>query len=147
MLVKKATKSSNKSMGYRTPDFGDGCYWLDSAKYDLNSSNVLEPGLKVSLLVVGKLIQASTLVVHLIRTVWLVVTVIRPTGNIANKGVGDQYKLPKRFKGEDEVVDNNDDDTTIKTDDDTTIKTDNTTTNTGDDLTATTEPPESCRGS
>jgi hypothetical protein len=35
-------------------------------------------------------------------------TVIRPSGKIANKGVGEQYKLPKRFKGEDEVVDNDD---------------------------------------
>jgi hypothetical protein len=26
-----------------------------------------------------------------------VVTVIRPSGKIANKGVGEQYKLPKRF--------------------------------------------------
>jgi hypothetical protein len=25
-------------------------------------------------------------------------TVIRPTGKIANKGVGEQYELPKRFK-------------------------------------------------
>jgi hypothetical protein len=27
-------------------------------------------------------------------------TVIRPTGKIANKGVGEQYELPKRFRGE-----------------------------------------------
>ena len=31
-------------------------------------------------------------------------TVIRANGNISNKGVGEQYKLPNRFKGEDEVV-------------------------------------------
>jgi hypothetical protein len=38
-------------------------------------------------------------------------TVIRPSGGIANKGVGEQYKLPKRFRGEEEVVDNDDGDT------------------------------------
>jgi hypothetical protein len=31
-------------------------------------------------------------------------TVIRPTGNIANKGTGQQYELPKRFRDEEEVV-------------------------------------------
>jgi hypothetical protein len=36
-------------------------------------------------------------------------TVIRPSGKIANKGVGEQYELPKRFKGEEEVVDNDED--------------------------------------
>jgi hypothetical protein len=30
--------------------------------------------------------------------------VIRPTGKIANKEVGEQYKLPKRFRDEEEVV-------------------------------------------
>jgi hypothetical protein len=34
-----------------------------------------------------------------------VVHVIRPSGKIANKGAGEQYELPKRFKGEEEVVD------------------------------------------
>jgi hypothetical protein len=31
-------------------------------------------------------------------------TVIRPDGKIANKGVGEQYELPKRFRDEEEVV-------------------------------------------
>jgi hypothetical protein len=35
-------------------------------------------------------------------------TVIRPTGKIANKGVGKQYELPNRFKGEDEVIEDRD---------------------------------------
>jgi hypothetical protein len=35
-------------------------------------------------------------------------TVIRPNGTIANKGVGKQYELPNRFKGEEEVVNNDD---------------------------------------
>ena len=32
-------------------------------------------------------------------------TVLRPDGKIAVKGAGEQYELPKRFKGEEEVVD------------------------------------------
>jgi hypothetical protein len=65
---------------------------------------MLEPGLKVNLLVVEKLIQASTLVVDLIRTVMIGGTVLRPSGKIANKGAGQQYELPKRFKGEEKLL-------------------------------------------
>jgi hypothetical protein len=145
MLIKKATKSSNKSMGYRTPDFGTGAIgstlqsmistparpgtWI---KGQLTGGREADPGFNP-----GGSPNKNRMVGG---------DVIRPTGNIANKGVGDQYKLPKRFKGEDEVVDNNDDDTTIKTDDDTTIKTDNTTTggggDGGDGGDVTTLPPE-----
>jgi hypothetical protein len=32
-------------------------------------------------------------------------------GRLLTKGVGEQYKLPKRFRDEEEVVDNNDDGT------------------------------------
>jgi hypothetical protein len=69
---------------------------------------MLEPGLKVSLLVVGKLILASTLVVSPDKNRLTGGTVIRPDGKIAAKGVGEQYKLPKRFKDEEEVVDEKD---------------------------------------
>jgi hypothetical protein len=140
MLVKKATKSSNKSMGYRTPDFGTGAIgstlqsmistpersatWI---KGQLTGGREADPGFNP-----GGSPNKNRLISG---------TVIRSTGNIANKGVGDQYKMPNRFKGEDEVDDNNDDnndDTTTKIDD-TTTNTNNTTINTGDDLTATTE--------
>jgi hypothetical protein len=140
MLVKKATKSSNKSMGYRTPDFGEGAIgstlqsmistpersatWI---KGQLVGGSEADPGFNP-----GGRPDKNRMTGG---------TVIRSTGNIANKGVGDQYKMPNRFKGEDEVDDNNDDnndDTTTKIDD-TTTNTNNTTINTGDDLTATTE--------
>jgi hypothetical protein len=144
MLVRKATKSSNKSMGYRTPDFGEGAIgstlqsmistpersatWI---KGQLVGGREADPGFNP-----GGSPNKNRLISG---------TVIRSTGNIANKGVGDQYKMPNRFKGEDEVVDNNEDnnddnndDTTTKIDD-TTTNTDDTTINTGDDLTETTE--------
>jgi hypothetical protein len=143
MLVKKATKSSNKSMGYRTPDFGTGAIgstlqsmistparpgtWI---KGQLTGGREADPGFNP-----GGSPNKNRLISG---------TVIRSTGNIANKGVGDQYKMPNRFKGEDEVDDNNDDnndDTTTKIDD-TTTNTNNTTINTDDDLTETTDPVE-----
>jgi hypothetical protein len=108
MLVKKAQKSSDKYRGYRTPDFGEGAIgstlqsmistpanagtWI---KGQLTGGREADPGFNP-----GGTPDKNRMIGG---------TVIRPSGKIANKGVGEQYKLPKRFKGEDEVVDNNDD--------------------------------------
>jgi hypothetical protein len=140
MLAKKAQKYSDKYSGYRSIDFGEGAIgstlqsmistpanagtWI---KGQLTGGREADPGFNP-----GGRADKNRLIGG---------TVIRPDGKIANKGVGDQYKMPNRFKGEDEVDDNNDDnndDTTTKIDD-TTTNTDNTTINTGDDLTETTE--------
>jgi hypothetical protein len=109
MLVKKAQKSSDKYSGYRTPDFGEGAIgstlqsmistperagtWI---KGQLTGGREADPGFNP-----GGRPDKNRMIGG---------TVIRPTGKIANKGVGEQYKLPNRFKGEDEVVDNDDDD-------------------------------------
>jgi hypothetical protein len=116
MLIKKATKSSNKSMGYRTPDFGEGAIgsalqsmistpersatWI---KGQLVGGREADPGFNP-----GGRADKNRMIGG---------TVIRPSGKIANKGTGQQYELPKRFRDEEEVVDNNDDnndDTTIR---------------------------------
>jgi hypothetical protein len=137
MLIKKAQKSSDKYRGYRTPDFGEGAIgstlqsmlstpanagtWI---KGQLTGGREADPGFNP-----GGRADKNRMVGG---------DVIRPTGKIANKEVGDQYKLPKRFKGEDEVVDNDDDNNDDNNDDNTT-KIDDTTTNTDDDLTETIE--------
>jgi hypothetical protein len=105
MLVKKAQKSSDKYLGYRTPDFGEGAIgstlqsmistpanagtWI---KGQLTGGREADPGFNP-----GGSPDKNRMIGG---------TVIRPSGKIANKGVGEQYKLPKRFKGEEEVVDN-----------------------------------------
>jgi hypothetical protein len=107
MLVKKAQKSSDKSMGYRTPDFGEGpigstlqsmlstpardATWI---KGQLLGGREADPGFNP-----GGSPDKNRMTGG---------DVIRPSGKIANKGAGQQYELPKRFKGEDEVVDNDD---------------------------------------
>jgi hypothetical protein len=137
MLVKKGQKYSDKYSGYRSIDFGEGAIgstlqsmistpanagtWI---KGQLTGGREADPGFNP-----GGRADKNRLIGG---------TVIRPDGKIANKGVGEQYKLPNRFKGEDEVVDNDDEDTT-NTDDETTTKTDDEITNTGDDLTETIE--------
>jgi hypothetical protein len=94
-------------MGYRTPDFGEGAIgstlqsmistpersatWI---KGQLAGGSEADPGFNP-----GGRPDKNRMTGG---------TVIRSTGKIANKGVGDQYKMPKRFKGEDEVVDNDD---------------------------------------
>jgi hypothetical protein len=111
MLVKKGQKMSDKYLGYRTPDFGEGPIgstlqsmlstpanagtWI---KGQLTGGREADPGFNP-----GGSPDKNRMTGG---------TVIRPSGGIANKGVGEQYKLPKRFKGEDEVVDNNDENTT-----------------------------------
>jgi hypothetical protein len=101
MLVRKATKSSNKSMGYRTPDFGEGAIgstlqsmistpersatWI---KGTLTGGREADPGFNP-----GGSPDKNRMIGG---------TVIRPNGTIANKGVGKQYELPNRFKGEKE---------------------------------------------
>jgi hypothetical protein len=108
MLVKKAQKSSDKYRGYRTPDFGEGAIgsalqsmistpanagtWI---KGQLTGGREADPGFNP-----GGKADKNRMIGG---------TVLRPDGKIANKGVGEQYKLPKRFKDEEEVVDNNDD--------------------------------------
>jgi hypothetical protein len=111
MLVKKGQKMSDKYLGYRTPDFGEGPIgstlqsmlstpanagtWI---KGQLTGGREADPGFNP-----GGSPDKNRMTGG---------DVIRPSGKIANKGVGEQYKLPKRFKGEDEVVDNNDENTT-----------------------------------
>jgi hypothetical protein len=108
MLIKKAQKTSDKYLGYRTPDFGEGPIgstlqsmlstpanagtWIQGR---LTGGREADPGFNP-----GGSPDKNRMTGG---------DVIRPSGGIANKGVGEQYKLPKRFKGEDEVVDNNDD--------------------------------------
>ena len=46
-------------------------------------------------------------------------TALRPSGQIAVKGAGEQYEMPKRFKGEEEVVEDTKVDTDVDTDVDT----------------------------
>jgi hypothetical protein len=107
MLIKKAQKSSDKYRGYRTPDFGEGAIgstlqsmlstpanagtWI---KGQLTGGREADPGFNP-----GGSPDKNRMTGG---------DVIRPSGKIANKGAGQQYELPKRFKGEDEVVDNDD---------------------------------------
>jgi hypothetical protein len=65
--------------------------------------------------------------------------VIRSTGNIANKGVGEQYELPKRFRDEEEVVEKDPIEKVVSEPDKPDGPTGGDTPNTGDDLTETTE--------
>ena len=104
MLAKKAQKYSDKYSGYRSMDFGEGAIgstlksmistpanagtWI---KGQLTGGREADPGFNP-----GGSPNKNRLISG---------TVIRSTGNIANKGVGEQYELPNRFKGEDEVVD------------------------------------------
>jgi hypothetical protein len=108
MLIKKAQKSSDKYRGYRTPDFGEGAIgstlqsmlstpanagtWI---KGQLTGGREADPGFNP-----GGRADKNRMIGG---------TVLRPDGKIANKGVGEQYKLPNRFKDEEEVVDDNDD--------------------------------------
>jgi hypothetical protein len=110
MLIKKAQKSSDKYRGYRTPDFGEGAIgstlqsmlstpanagtWI---KGQLTGGREADPGFNP-----GGRADKNRMIGG---------TVIRPDGKIANKGVGEQYKLPNRFKDEEEVVDDNNEDT------------------------------------
>jgi hypothetical protein len=104
MLIKKAQKSSDKYRGYRTPDFGEGAIgsalqsmlstpanagtWI---KGQLTGGREADPGFNP-----GGRADKNRMIGG---------TVLRPDGKIANKGVGEQYKLPNRFKDEEEVVD------------------------------------------
>jgi hypothetical protein len=104
MLIKKAQKSSDKYRGYRTPDFGEGPIgstlqsmistpanagtWI---KGQLTGGREADPGFNP-----GGKADKNRMVGG---------QVIRPSGKIADKGVGEQYKLPKRFKGEEDVGD------------------------------------------
>jgi hypothetical protein len=101
MLVKKAQKYSDKYRGYRSIDFGEGAIgstlqsmlstpanagtWIKGQR---TGGREADPGFNPG---------GSPDKNRMIRG-----TVIRPDGGIANKGVGEQYELPKRFKGEDE---------------------------------------------
>jgi hypothetical protein len=96
MLIKEAQKSSDKSMGYRTPDFGEGAIgstlqsmistpardatWI---KGQLLGGREADPGFNP-----GGSPDKNRMIGG---------DVIRPSGKIANKEVGEQYKLPKRF--------------------------------------------------
>jgi hypothetical protein len=145
MLVKKAQKYSDKYSGYRSIDFGEGAIgstlqsmistpanagtWI---KGQLTGGREADPGFNP-----GGRADKNRLIGG---------TVIRPDGKIANKGVGEQYKLPNRFKGEDEVVDNDDENTdgNGNGNDGTNGNGTNGTNGTGtdDDLTETTDPVE-----
>jgi hypothetical protein len=99
MLINKAQKSSDKYLGYRTPDFGEGAIgstlqsmistpanagtWI---KGQLTGGREADPGFNP-----GGSPDKNRMIGG---------TVIRPDGKIANKGVGEQYELPKRFKDE-----------------------------------------------
>ena len=104
MLVREAQKSSDKYRGYRTPDFGEGAIgstlqsmistpanagtWI---KGQLTGGREADPGFNP-----GGKADKNRMIGG---------TVIRPSGKIADKGAGQQYELPKRFSGEEEVVD------------------------------------------
>ena len=119
MLLKKAQKYSDKYSGYRSIDFGEGA--IGSALQSMISTPAnagtwikgrrvggreADPGFNP-----GGKADKNRMIGG---------TVLRANGKIANKGVGEQYELPKRFKGEDEVVDDNNEDTTNTGDDTTT---------------------------
>jgi hypothetical protein len=103
MLVKKGQKSSDKYLGYRTPDFGEGAIgstlqsmlstpanagtWI---KGQLTGGREADPGFNP-----GGSPDKNRMIGG---------TVIRPSGKIASKGTGQQYELPKRFRDEEEVV-------------------------------------------
>jgi hypothetical protein len=103
MLVKKAQKSSDKYRGYRTPDFGEGPIgsvlqsmistpanagtWIQG---QLTGGREADPGFNP-----GGSPDKNRMIGG---------TVIRPSGKIAVKGAGQQYELPKRFSGEDELL-------------------------------------------
>jgi hypothetical protein len=115
MLIKKAQKSSDKYRGCRTPDFGEGAIgstlqsmlstpanagtWI---KGQLTGGREADPGFNP-----GGSPDKNRMIGG---------TVIRPTGNIANKGVGEQYELPKRFRDEEKKKKKDDDDTDLDTD-------------------------------
>jgi hypothetical protein len=141
MLVKKGQKMSDKYLGYRTPDFGEGPIgstlqsmlstpanagtWI---KGQLTGGREADPGFNPGGSPDKNRITGGD--------------VIRPSGKIANKGVGEQYKLPKRFRGEEEVVDNGDEDTTNTGGGNTTNTGGGNTTGGDDDLTLPTGPEE-----
>jgi hypothetical protein len=103
MLVKKGQKYSDKYRGYRSIDFGEGAIgstlqsmistpanagtWI---KGQLTGGREADPGFNP-----GGSPDKNRLTGG---------DVIRPDGKIAAKGVGEQYKLPKRFRDEEEVV-------------------------------------------
>jgi hypothetical protein len=142
MLVRKAQKMSDKYRGYRTPDFGEGA--IGSVLQSMLST----PG-NAGTWIKGKLTGVregdpgfnpggSPNKNRLIGG-----TVIRPDGKIANKEVGEQYELPKRFRDEEDPKDPKDPITkVIKEPDKPPGKTEDdiiTTTTTDDGLTETTE--------
>ena len=103
MLVKKGQKYSDKYSGYRSIDFGEGAIgstlqsmistpanagtWI---KGQLTGGREADPGFNP-----GGRADKNRMIGG---------TVIRPDGGIANKGTGQQYELPKRFRDEEEVV-------------------------------------------
>jgi hypothetical protein len=103
MLIKKAQKSSDKYLGYRTPDFGEGAIgstlqsmistpanagtWI---KGQLTGGREADPGFNP-----GGSPDKNRMIGG---------DVIRPSGKIANKEVGEQYELPKRFTAPEETA-------------------------------------------
>jgi hypothetical protein len=101
MLIKKSQKSSDRSMGYRTPDFGEGAIgstlqsmlstperpgtWI---KGQLTGGREADPGFNP-----GGRADKNRMIGG---------TVLRANGEIANKGFGEQYKKPKRLRGDKE---------------------------------------------
>ena len=138
MLVKKAQKYSDKYNGYRSIDFGDGAIgsalqsmistpanagtWIQGK---LTGGREADPGFNP-----GGKADKNRLIGG---------TVIRPDGKIANKGVGEQYELPKRFRDEEEVVEKDPIEKVTSDPDKRDGDGDGDTTNTGDDTTETTE--------
>jgi hypothetical protein len=103
MLIKEAQKSSDKYLGYRTPDFGEGPIgstlqsmistpanagtWV---KGQLTGGREADPGFNP-----GGSPDKNRMIGG---------TVLRPSGKIAEKGVGQQYELPKRFTAPEETA-------------------------------------------
>jgi hypothetical protein len=103
MLVKKGQKMSDKYLGYRTPDFGEGPIgstlqsmlstpanagtWI---KGQLTGGREADPGFNP-----GGSPDKNRMIGG---------TVIRPSGKIAVKGAGEQYELPKRFTAPEETA-------------------------------------------
>jgi hypothetical protein len=101
MLVRKAQKSPPKYRGYRTPDFGEGP--IGSTLQSMLSTPANAGTWRQGHLIGGREADPGfNPGGHPNKNRMVGGDVIRPNGTIANKGVGKQYELPKRFRDEEE---------------------------------------------
>jgi hypothetical protein len=113
MLIKKAQKSSDKYRGFRTPDFGDGAIG-STLQSMLSTPGNAGTWIKGRLTGVKEGDPGFNPGGRPDKNRMIGGTVIRANGKIANKGVGEQYELPKRFREDDEVIEETEEDPIVE---------------------------------